>query len=1024
MSGSFDSDKDLWINNSIFENSLDAILLTKPDGTILAANPAAEKMFGMTEEEFKAAGRDGIVVQVDKLESDLEERSQKGRFIAELTFKRKDGTTFPGEVTSTLFTDDNDIVKIHMIITDITERKQADKALRESEFILRSFFDTAGVMRGIVDVVAADDVRHIADNAVTAAFVGLTPEAMRNKLGSELGEPRETLRTWVGHYEESRRTGKPVTFEYLDLRENVEAWLAATVNYLGTNQQGEHRFAYVVIDITEQKKSEDALRESEENYRHLLQYAPTAIYEIDFKGPSFKSVNDALCQLSGYSREELLSTNPLDILDSESQHRFQQRIRQGLAGEKIEEKVDYTVIRKDGRKLWVTLNIKPTYKDGNIDGALVVGHDITERKKAEDALRESEEHYRSILDNIQDAYMRGNNEGVITMVSPSAARIYGFDSPQEMVGVPNLWLYKNPEDRNYVLEELKKHGKLEDYESEGLRADGTSFSVSMNAQFHYDEQGQIQGTEAFVRDITERKKTEERLQYTNERLNVASRAAKAGLWDWDIKTGHIEWTPMMFELLGIDSQKTSASFEVWGSALHPEDVQIANQRIEKAVNEHKFLDSEYRIMKPDGQIRWINALGETKYDEEGNPLWMTGICIDITQRKQTEIELKETLNNLEELVEERTKELSLANAYNRNLLETALDPLVTIGPDGKITDVNKATEEVTGYPREELVGTDFADYFTNPKKAKEGYQQVFQEGKVRDYPLKIKHRCGITTPVLYNASVYKDESGDVVGVFAAARDITERQKAEDAFRVYWESLEEQVEQRTEELAKSNADLKQFAYVASHDLREPLRMITSFLQLLERRYKDELDEDANEFIGFAVDGAKRLDNMIMDLLEYSRVANKEIQFTDVDLEEVIDKIKSNLNILIEEHSATINYDSLPTIRSDENQMLILLQNLISNAIKYRSEETPQIHISAEKQANQYIFGVKDNGIGIDPKHLERIFTIFQRLHTHEEYEGSGIGLSIAQRIVHQHGGEIWAESLPEQGSTFYFTIPET
>jgi two-component system, chemotaxis family, sensor kinase Cph1 len=480
----------------------------------------------------------------------------------------------------------------------------------------------------------------------------------------------------------------------------------------------------------------------------------------------------------------------------------------------------------------------------------------------------------------------------------------------------------------------------------------------------------------------------------------------------------------MFELLGIDSQKTSASFEVWGSALHPEDVQIANQRIEKAVNEHKFLDSEYRIMKPDGQIRWINALGETKYDEEGNPLWMTGICIDITQRKQTEIELKETLNNLEELVEERTKELSLANAYNRNLLETALDPLVTIGPDGKITDVNKATEEVTGYPREELVGTDFADYFTNPKKAKEGYQQVFQEGKVRDYPLKIKHRCGITTPVLYNASVYKDESGDVVGVFAAARDITERQKAEDAFRVYWESLEEQVEQRTEELAKSNADLKQFAYVASHDLREPLRMITSFLQLLERRYKDELDEDANEFIGFAVDGAKRLDNMIMDLLEYSRVANKEIQFTDVDLEEVIDKIKSNLNILIEEHSATINYDSLPTIRSDENQMLILLQNLISNAIKYRSEETPQIHISAEKQANQYIFGVKDNGIGIDPKHLERIFTIFQRLHTHEEYEGSGIGLSIAQRIVHQHGGEIWAESLPEQGSTFYFTIPET
>jgi light-regulated signal transduction histidine kinase (bacteriophytochrome) len=217
-------------------------------------------------------------------------------------------------------------------------------------------------------------------------------------------------------------------------------------------------------------------------------------------------------------------------------------------------------------------------------------------------------------------------------------------------------------------------------------------------------------------------------------------------------------------------------------------------------------------------------------------------------------------------------------------------------------------------------------------------------------------------------------------------------------------------------------LKQFAYVASHDLREPLRMISSFLQLLERRYKDQLDEDANEFIGFAVDGAKRLDTMIMDLLEYSRVANKEIQFTDVDLVEVMDQIKSNLNILIKENSTQIIYDSLPIIRGDENQMVILLQNIIINAIKYRREETPKIRVSAEKNGDEFVFSVKDNGIGIDPQHLERIFTIFQRLHNHEEYEGSGIGLAIAHRIVHQHGGEIWAESQPGKGSTFYYTLP--
>jgi PAS domain S-box-containing protein len=371
------------------------------------------------------------------------------------------------------------------------------------------------------------------------------------------------------------------------------------------------------------------------------------------------------------------------------------------------------------------------------------------------------------------------------------------------------------------------------------------------------------------------------------------------------------------------------------------------------------------------------------------------------------------------MVEEELKKSSI---YNRKLIETSLDPLVTIGPDGKITDVNMATEKVTGFPRDELVGTDFADYFTKPEDAKTGYLQVFRDGTVRDYPLEIKHKDGVLTPVLYNASVYKDQSGEVVGVFAAARDITERKKAEEELQEYWKSLEEQVKLRTEELAKSNADLKQFAYVASHDLREPLRMISSFLQLLERRYKDQLDEDANEFIGFAVDGAKRLDTMIMDLLEYSRVANKEIQFTDVDLVEVMDQIKSNLNILIKENSTQIIYDSLPIIRGDENQMVILLQNIIINAIKYRREETPKIRVSAEKNGDEFVFSVKDNGIGIDPQHLERIFTIFQRLHNHEEYEGSGIGLAIAHRIVHQHGGEIWAESQPGKGSTFYYTMP--
>ena len=239
---------------------------------------------------------------------------------------------------------------------------------------------------------------------------------------------------------------------------------------------------------------------------------------------------------------------------------------------------------------------------------------------------------------------------------------------------------------------------------------------------------------------------------------------------------------------------------------------------------------------------------------------------------------------------------------------------------------------------------------------------------------------------------------------------------------YQISLEKKVRDRTIELELSNKDLQQFAYVASHDLREPLRMISSFLQLLERRYKDRLDDDANEFIGFAVDGAKRLDYMINDLLEYSRVANSKREFSNVDVNKVLEQTILNLKSAIDDNGAEITYDPLPTIFGDEQLLILLFQNLISNSIKYRREEVPKINISVIKESNQYLFAIKDNGIGMSSEHIKKIFTIFQRLHTKEEYEGTGIGLAIAQKIVHQHAGEIWAESELGKGSTFYFMIP--
>ncbi len=383
----------------------------------------------------------------------------------------------------------------------------------------------------------------------------------------------------------------------------------------------------------------------------------------------------------------------------------------------------------------------------------------------------------------------------------------------------------------------------------------------------------------------------------------------------------------------------------------------------------------------------------TLYRNEGGEIQgVFAAARDVTERKRAE------------------ENLRAASLYSRSLIEASIDPLVTISAEGKITDVNRSTEEVTGCSRGELIGSDFSDYFTEPEKARAGYLKVFTDGFVKDYPLVIKHTSGKTINVLYNATVYRNEKNEIQGVFAAARDITERL-----------AMENEIKQTMEKLKQSNAELEQFAYVASHDLQEPLRMIASYVQLLERRYKGKLDSDADEFIGYAVDGANRMRGLIDDLLTYSRVGRLGKPFEPTDLESVLDIALRNLQASIADTSAVVTNDKLPVVEADGGQLVQLFQNLVGNAIKFHGKEPPQVHISAERRENEYVFSVCDNGIGISAEYFDRLFKIFQRLHTRDEYPGSGIGLAVCKRIVERHGGRIWVESQEGKGSTFYFTL---
>jgi PAS domain S-box-containing protein len=347
------------------------------------------------------------------------------------------------------------------------------------------------------------------------------------------------------------------------------------------------------------------------------------------------------------------------------------------------------------------------------------------------------------------------------------------------------------------------------------------------------------------------------------------------------------------------------------------------------------------------------------------------------------------------------------------IVEFSNDAIISKSLDGIVTTWNTAAERIFGYRAEEMIGQPILRLLPEDRQDEEHMiLERLRRGEWVDHFETVRRtKDGHLVDVSVTISPMRDERGTIIGASKIARDITEQKQ-----------LEKELAQRAAQLERLNAELQQFGYIVSHDLQEPLRTITSFVQLLAKHLHGTVDAQAAELIGFVVDGAQRMQALITDLLAYTRVSGQAQTFSAVDGERLLARVLGDLQLAIQDSAAEVTHGALPTVDGDAGQLGLVFQNLIGNALKFRSEAPPRIHIAARQEGHQWVFSVRDNGIGIDPQHAARIFQVFQRLHTRSKYPGTGIGLAICQKIIERHGGHIWVESEAGKGATFFFTLP--
>lgn len=516
-------------------------------------------------------------------------------------------------------------------------------------------------------------------------------------------------------------------------------------------------------------------------------------------------------------------------------------------------------------------------------------------------------------------------------------------------------------------------------------------SLDPAGQIQFDIPGRLPGIVTFVVTsiisviiCSRLRDSRKRLRQIEVDLNRAQEVAHTGSWRLDVNKNELTWSDENHRIFNIPKE-TPMTYETFLSRVHPDDREYVDKRWKAALAGEPY-DIEHRIVV-DGSLKWVREKAYLEFDKNGKLFGGFGTTQDVTDQKLAEEALRASYGRYRSFVEVTGQLGWITNAQ------------------GEVEEDMPAWREYTGQTYEEIKGWGWtrAIHPDDIERTKEIWSKAVKEKTKYEADYRIRRHDGVYRYFLARGVPVFKEDGSVREWVGTCIDITERKKAEDEIRRVCESLE------------------QFSYVAAHDLQEPLRTMSSYSQLLEQRYKGKLDSDADDFINYIVEGAKRLQKLITDLLAYSRIGGPEPGMGETDCNSVLGKVIYSLSSAIEENGAVITHDALPISACNENYFFQLFQNLVSNAIKFRGKDFPRIHIGVSRHGYEWVFSVRDNGIGIDAKYKDRIFQIFQRLHGRDKYPGTGIGLSICKKIVEAHGGRIWVESELGKGSTFYFTM---